>query len=58
MEEAAVAPLEKETKGEKVVTISLSKTSTALIDYTYQSGPLYNNKYRCYRACLPTKNPF
>ena len=34
LEEAAAAPLEKETKGEEVVTISFSRTYAALIDYT------------------------
>jgi len=58
LEEAAAAPLEKETKGEKVVTISLSKTCVALIDCTYWSRPLYNSEYRRYQACLPAKNPF
>ena len=34
LKEAVVVPLEEETKGKKVATISLSRTYTALIDYT------------------------
>jgi len=34
-EEVAAAPLEEEIKGEKAVTVSLSGTCAALINYTY-----------------------
>ena len=48
LEEAAVAPSEKETKREEAVTVSLSKTYATLIDHTCQSGLPHNSKHRCY----------
>jgi len=47
-EEAAAAPSEEKTKGEKAATVSLSRTCAALIDCTRQSGPPYNSEHRRY----------